>query len=915
MEERKQDSQIYLCPESGALGHSKSCAVCAGRGAALMLAGRVYVWAAQLSQSKIDQRHVYGYLRVAINAGLFIFGILGVLALAKMIFDAELTGLDVYKLIYIKNNYSLLWWLSLLVDMYLLYRISRESKPRAVIKKDNRQKSGAAEQRLVSPTESFWPGLGRAKAISIEKFFDQIAFGLIEDAWILASKLGHRQVTDIHIFSALLRNTDTHLVFSRLGKDHRQLIEKVKSALKSISAEGKPTVLGAAAKDVFLRAFSRAYENNSPKVRVTDLLHAAASSAGTVKEILYDMEIEDEQIADVLGWVDLHRQLARRYHAYRYLSRLKPKGAMNRAYTAVATPNLDRVAEDMTLYARAGGYELCVGRQAEIQSIFRLLEAEKLGVVLIGEPGVGKRTLVEGIAQLMVGEEVPEVFQDKRLVSLSVSALLAGAGHEGDVEARVIKVMHEITRSKNIILFVEDIHHLVGSGAGSGAAFDLAEAFAEQLQKRSFYVLATTTADNYRQFIERSSLAKALQPLVINEMSAEESIKVLEAKALVIEAQHKVYFSYAALEAAAAFSQKYLRDSALPEKAIKLIEQAALEVKNSRGERAIVEKSDVAELVSRLSKIPVTKISESESERLLHLEAIMHERIIGQEAAVKLVSAALRRARAELKEENRPLASFLFLGPTGVGKTEVAKTLARVYFGAEKNMIRMDMSEYQAADALAKLLGDSRTRRGGYLTEAVQQAPFSLVLLDEIEKAAQDILDVFLQILDDGRLTDASGRTIDFSNTIIIATSNAGSQFIEDSLKQKISLENIRSQLISGQLRNYFKPEFLNRFDGIVVFHPLEIGQVREIAGIFLGQLASRLAEQGIGFEVLSGAVDKLAEMGYDPSFGARPLRRVIQDNVEDKLAQILLEQKVSRRDKVILGNNLELSLVKAKKL
>lgn len=531
---------------------------------------------------------------------------------------------------------------------------------------------------------------------------------------------------------------------------------------------------------------------------------------------------------------------------------------------------------------------------------------------MVGYPGVGKRTIVEGIAELMVGEDVPDIFQDKRLVSMSVSGLIAGASKTGDLEDRVLTVMSEISRSKNIILFVEDIHHLVGISTDSGEAMDVAEVLAEQMQRGNFHVIATTTPEYYKQYIEKSSLAKVLQKVLVGEPELDEAIHILESKALQLETKNQVYFSYNALADAIKYSKEYLHEEFLPEKAVRLITEAALTVKELRGIKTIVSAEDIANLVSTSTGIPVSKISTDESKKLLNLEERLHERVVGQNLAINLVASALRRARTALRGGDKPIASFLFLGPTGVGKTQIAKTLANVYFGSEKNMIRVDMSEFQSSDALAKLIGDAQSGTVGFLSEAVRQKPFSLILLDEIEKATPEILNVFLQVLDDGRLTDATGRTIDFTNSIIIGTSNAGTSFIQDGIKAKKSLESIREELINVQLQKYFRPEFLNRFDGVVVFHPLELEHVAVIAKIFIGDLAKRLEEKGIYLEAEEAAIAELARLGFDPAFGARPLRRVIQDRVEDNLAKMLLAEKIGRRDKVILKQDLSLDIIKA---
>ncbi len=919
-EKQKKINPIIICPDCHGAGlvNSQQCKICQGLGAILVLENfdpkrknEVYYWGKKLDYLKIVQQRQQKKVRVMINMLFFIFGVIGFLSLIKVFYDLKLMGLEIHNFIKVADEYSLLWWFSLLTDMYLIYRINRESKVKNYITKKPRIITKSIIDRDINFN---WQELKKYKKIDISKSFDNTSLKIIEDAWMFAYRVKHQELENVHLFSVMFDDSDVNMVFARLGINYKKLAEKIKSALSRIMQTGKP-YLGLEIRQALLAAYLRAYNEYKDKVSSTDLLYAIAHNEGIIKEILYDAAITEREIAHVVAWVDLHRWLIKRWHKFRYLSRLKPKHAMNRTYTAVATPNLDAISRDMTIWARSGAYAPCIGRHNRINDIFRVLEVDKLGAILVGPPGVGKKTIIEGIAQLMVSEDVPKVLQDKRLVEMSVSGLIAGASKAGEMEQRIITVMNEVGKSKNIVLFIEDIHHMVGVSAEGSESMDVAEVLAEQMQANNFFVLATTTPEFYKKHIEGSSLSKTMQKIVINEPDEDEAIRILEAKALAVEGKNKIYFSYQAIEEAVKFAKQYLHDEFLPEKAIKIIEEAALAVRQKRGENSIVKAEDIAQIISNLTNIPVTKIGEDESKKLLNLEEKMHQRIVGQEEAVKLVAMALRRARTGLRGQNRPIASFLFLGPTGVGKTEVAKTLSRVYFGSETKMIRVDMSEYQASDALAKLIGDATTGSAGYLTEAVKKSPFALILLDEFEKAQLDVLNIFLQVLDDGRLTDAAGHTIDFTNTIIIGTSNAGTEFIQQGIKNNKSLDAIRDELINSKLKNYYRPELLNRFDGIVVFKPLELPQVEEIAKIFINELASHLEEKGIELKAMPEAIKELAMAGFDPALGARPLRRVIQDRVGDKLAKLFLEKQVDRRDTIVLKSGLEIEVIKAEKI
>ena len=440
----------------------------------------------------------------------------------------------------------------------------------------------------------------------------------------------------------------------------------------------------------------------------------------------------------------------------------------------------------------------------------------------------------------------------------------------------------------------------------------MSEVLVNSMERGMFYCLASATSKNYTKYIEGKSLGSVMTKVEISEPKDNQAIQIIESKIGQLEAKHKIYFSYNAIETVIKLSDKYIHDKYLPQKAIDILQVVAVQVVKKKGEDSLVTKEDIAEVVSEITKIPVTKISEKESEKLLQLEEKIHERMVNQEEAVKMVSASLRRARTELRENKRPIANFLFLGPTGVGKTELAKTVSEVYFGEEKYMIRVDMSEYQHQDSIKKMIGDA-SGAIGYLTEAVRKAPFSLILLDEIEKAHPDILNLFLQVMDDGRLTDGQGRTIDFTNAIIIATSNAGALFIQEEIKKGADIETIKQGLINEHLNKVMRPELVNRFDGIVVFEPLKMENVVAIARLMLNKIQKMMEAKGIGFQASEEGIKKLAQAGFDPKFGARPLRRLLQEQVENKIANRVLAGELKRRDTVIIDENANIQVEKGR--
>jgi len=516
----------------------------------------------------------------------------------------------------------------------------------------------------------------------------------------------------------------------------------------------------------------------------------------------------------------------------------------------------------------------------------------------------------------MVEEKVPSFLEDKRLVKLDLASLVSLGEAREKGEEYLRRTLYQINRAANIVLVIENIDNLVGLRTQI-SGLDFAEILASALEQKAFYLIGTASPENYSAKIEGKVLGRLLNKIEMDLPSADLLWQILISKIFILEKKLDILFSADALDQAIDLADRYLYGQALPAKAIGLLEEVAYLVRNQRGKGAIVEGNALAQLVAQKTHIPLGQVEESEKEKLLHLEEIIHQRVINQEEAVEAVGAALRRSRLEMAERKKPICNFLFIGPTGVGKTELAKTLARVYFGDEKKMIRLDMSEYQEKRGLRRLIG-LRSEEGlqrGYLTEAVKRQPHSLLLLDEIEKAHPDILNLFLQVMDDGRLTDASGETINFTNIILIATSNAGTAFIQEKISQKVPYSEIYQQLKEKVLLEYFRPEFLNRFDKIVLFKSLTIENMFAITRLFLRMFKEKLEEKGVDLEAEEEAVKELAAQGFDPLYGARPLARVIQEKVENPVARLFLENKIGRRDKLILRKGLVLEIKKAPKI
>ncbi|TAF08731.1 MAG: ATP-dependent Clp protease ATP-binding subunit [Nostocales cyanobacterium] len=629
--------------------------------------------------------------------------------------------------------------------------------------------------------------------------------------------------------------------------------------------------------------------------------------------------------------------------------------------------SIEEFGRNLTKVAQEGKLDPVVGRQKEIERTVQILgRRTKNNPVLIGEPGVGKTAIAEGLAQRIINQDVPEVLFNKQVISLDMGLLVAGTRFRGDFEERLKKIMEEIRSEGNIILVIDEIHTLVGAG-GTEGGLDAANILKPALARGELQCIGATTLDEYRQHIERdAALERRFQPILVGEPSVEETIDILYGLRSAYEQHHKVTISDAAVVAAAQLSDRYISDRFLPDKAIDLIDEAGSRVRlrhsrivnnkeiklqlknitkdkaeairlqdfgkasklhqeelelqakldledNLKTVKAIVDEEDIAEIVGSWTGVPVNKLTESESELLLHLEETLHKRLIGQEQAVVAVSRSIRRARVGLKSPNRPIASFIFSGPTGVGKTELAKALAAYFFGSEESMIRLDMSEYMESHNVSKLIGSPPGYvgydEGGQLTEAVRRKPYTVLLFDEIEKAHPDVFNMLLQILDDGHLTDAKGRKVDFKNTLIILTSNIGSKVIEKggmSLgfefdnQADASYHRIRN-LVNEELKAYFRPEFLNRVDEIIVFTQLNKEEVKQIAEIMLRDVANRLTDKGIKLQVTESFKELVVREGYDPSYGARPLRRAIMRLLEDSLAEAILSSYILEGDTAIV--------------
>ena len=746
-----------------------------------------------------------------------------------------------------------------------------------------------------------------------EKFTEK-AEGAIEQARLAAFGLGHSYVGTEHLLLGILRERAG--LGARILRDRGLSEHSLKDAISRANGTGEPGVPTQGLTKHAWQAIEKA---------ASDAARLGHSYIGTEHLLLGILRQPDCGGARALAAAglsvnDIYTDILAVFGTGSFKPRsqppVQPKATVKHSETRV----LDQYSRDLTLLAASGSFDPVIGRDEEIRRSVQILSRRsKNNPVLIGEPGVGKTAVAEGIAAYIAGSDAPDSMAGKRLVALDLPALLAGTKYRGDFEERVKAVLKDVKKAGDVILFIDEMHTMIGAGSAEGA-IDAANILKPALGRGEVQIIGATTPEEYRRHIEKdAALERRFQPVKIAEPSRGDSLKMLGAVRQSLEKHHGVKISDAALTAAVDLSARYINDRFLPDKAIDLADEAAAHIRVSGG--GLVTAEDIAGIVSMWTGIPVANLSADETKRLCNMESILHRRVIGQNEAVTAVSRAIRRGRVGLSDPNRPIGSFLFLGPTGVGKTELCRALAEAVFGESDAMIRLDMSEYMEKHAVSKLIGSPPGyvgyEDGGQLTERVRRKPWSVVLFDEIEKAHEDVWGILLQIMDDGRLTDSAGRVVSFRNTIIVMTSNVGAKSISDGRPRMgftpdggDEAQLMRAR-INEELRRTFKPEFLNRIDETIVFRRLSRAEIRSIAERMLLTVAERFKALGMTLSVPDQVVDFLAERGYDEKYGARPLRRAIRSMIEDKAAELMLTDSLSRGDTVqarIDGNELILT-------
>ena len=783
----------------------------------------------------------------------------------------------------------------------------------------------------------------------------QMALRLAQET---AAELGQRIVGTEHLLAGLVRENGgiAARVLSNTGVNYDRIFGILKANRGSVSDYGNTIEFTPRSKNVLEQSVKEATQLGNNYVGTEHILLALLTEQeGYGAQILHDLGINSKELYQMI---------------ISSFTTDNPAAKKPEQQPGSDTPSLNQFGRDLTALAKEGSFDPVIGRDQEIDRVIQILSRRtKNNPCLIGEPGVGKTAIVEGLAQKIVEGNIPEILKGKRVVTLDLSSMVAGAKYRGEFEDRLKKAMEEVTKSKNVILFIDEMHTLIGAGAAEGA-IDAANILKPSLSRGELQMIGATTLEEYRKYIEKdSALERRFQPIIVGEPTEEEALQILYGIRDKYEAHHKVTISDKALEAAVLLSSRYISDRFLPDKAIDLIDEAAAGMRlssltappnlkdmedqisdlakekesaimNQEYERAaslrdqevtlkeklekkrsawmnasekqplVVTEEHIAEKIASWTGIPVKRLNETDNQRLLHLEEELHRRVVGQDEAVSAIARAIKRSRVGLKDPKRPIGSFIFLGPTGVGKTELSKALADALFGSEDALIRVDMSEYMEKHNVSRLVGSPPGyvgyEDGGQLTEKVRRKPYSVILFDEIEKAHPDVFNVLLQIMDDGILTDSQGRKVNFKNTVIIMTSNIGARMITEEKRMGFgdqndaekNYESIKENVLA-ELKKAFRPEFLNRVDDMIVFHQLDKEHIAQIAELMLKNMANRLRENGARVTYTPKLVSYIAEQGFDITYGARPLRRAIQNKVEDKIAEEILEGNIAIDDKI----------------
>ncbi|MCK5123377.1 MAG: ATP-dependent Clp protease ATP-binding subunit [Candidatus Pacebacteria bacterium] len=921
--------KLIICPHCNGnkiTDDKTKCPDCQGLGVFLMVGKRgIYYWKEKLAGFSPLTRHLYAIFPKAVRLIIFLLALFAFLYGIYFVFINNSDFLSLFKedIIEEKGRTIIEFWFIVIASF--IYR-SLETLFVLVEKRG----TGPLMFWLATSGAIYFYSYHKLKDVAkksidlslpeFEMFYNKKAAGpkdpvnianytspSAKNILLAALDIAHSQKqspSPYHLAKTLLENSKMKILFKRLEVDTKQFAKNIDVAINNLPKNRSyeqdgflgGTIMNPELERMAIIAFEETLIVGLNKIEPESLFLALFQNEA-LNKYFKNIDVELEDARNTVLWVRSWSSARIRMKKPRKIQHT----VMNRAWTARVTPELDRFSYDLTDHARSGLTGHIVNRKKELDNLMRILErTSQNNALLIGEEGVGKTTIVKALANKMIRDQVLPTLQDKRLVVLDIGALVSGARAGGDLELRIRKLLEDMGKSGNIILYIPNIHNMAAAGSGEG--FDASKVLSPILAQGIFQVIGSTDYRNYHCYIEpRSDFANNFDLVKVEELDEKASIEVLATQAKIIEYREGIVMTYGALKKAVELSKRYIADRLLPGKAIDLLSETAVEVRRM-GAGSILRDKDVMEVITEKTGIPLIDVTAKEAEKLLNLEENLHQRVIGQSEAVKAISAAIRRVRVGMKHKDSPIGTFLFLGPTGVGKTELAKALAEAYYGDENAMIRLDMSEYQTVASVEKLIGSSvnisESGSGGVLTEAIKRKPFSLILLDELEKANKNVLNLFLQVFDDGRLTDNLGRTVNFTNTIIIATSNAGSQVIRKIVVDKKSSNARMIQVLEPYLLKSFAPEFLNRFTAKIIFKSLSPKEIIAIARLQIKNLSKRLDEaQKIQISISDKALEKLADLGYSPEYGARFLQRTIQEKIENMIATKFLKGEIKKGD------------------
>ncbi len=868
---------------SGADSGGAACRNCGGKGVWIQRENVRFFWSPQAEAAEMAVGYFKKLANIFTKIASWIFIIIGFLAAADFVLRSE-TGFSA--LFNERGIIPLAFWLAAGVFIYRLYRL--------------RVHIEAHWGETMNGLRSFSnrPSRSGIIEININRFLEKSAKAEIGEALKESEGAGNSALV-WYLLKSIAKDPEFSDIFMKLEQKPENFIKLVNEKIKeAVPVSAVYFAAPAEFKKAMLYSFVRVLVSGENEIDKKSIFIALAENFKDVGFLTEELGLRAEDLDSAVSWASRKRKSGFWIKLFRRNGNRPVEirhRTMNRAWTARPTPLLDRFSYDITDYAAAHAIAPTFGREREIDDVMRVLERNsKNNVLLIGETGSGREAIVRAVGRLMIRDEALPKLRDKRLVSLDAPLIVSGVKAGGELEERIQKILKEIQLAGNIILFVPNIHALAESGAEHG--FDVSEILTPVFTQNFFQVIGTTTFFDYHRVIEkRGDFADTFEIIKVDEVSPKTALDIAAMQAPAIEDKEEIKFTFGALKKSVELSRRYISNKLLPAKAIDLLGEAAVMARVNRGKDTIVGERDIMKLVTEKTGIPVEDINVSEAKRLINLEEEIHKRMVDQVEAVNAVSEAIKRMRVGLKNEKKPMGVFLFLGPTGVGKTELAKTLAEVYFGSEKTMVRLDMSEFQEPRSIDRLIGNAETEINGILTEGIKRQPFSLVLLDEFEKSHPNVLDLFLQVFDDGRLTDGAGRTVDFTNTIIIATSNAGSKIIQERLKEGKVIAEFKPELEDYMLK-YFKPELLNRFNAQIIFKTLSESDILEIAKLQIKKLAKRLDEaQGIKLEVAPRALEKVAALGYSQFYGARNLERAITEKIENLITNKFLRGEIKR--------------------